>query len=69
MYTGLHVKNLLFLLELLMKLGFSQQIFEGKKLDKYQISWKSTQVEPFFPMRTDTHDEAYSRLSLFRERV
>jgi len=42
---------------ILMKPEFSRQIFEIKKILKYQISWKSVQCEQSCSMRTDRHDE------------
>jgi len=68
-YVGLHVKHLLFLPDLI-KLEFSQHIFE-KKILKYQISQKSVQWEPSCSVRTEKqtdrrtnrHDEANSRFS------
>jgi hypothetical protein len=54
-----------------MKLPFSRKF--SKKIQEYQIAWKSVQWEPSCCMRTyrriDKHDEAHSRSSQVRERT
>jgi len=54
MYIGLHVKYR-YSSQILMKLGFSRQIFE--KSSEHQISWKSVLWEASCPMRTDVQTD------------
>ena len=69
MCIRIHVKQQLFLLDFI-RLEISWQIFEKeKKILKYQILWKSIQLEPSCFTRTDRHDWAKSRSSKFCERA
>jgi hypothetical protein len=64
MYTGLHVKDLLFLSDFSETLIF---LTDFQKILKYQISWKSVQWEPSCSKRTNRRDEANSRFLQFCE--
>ena len=55
-YNGFHVKYKLFLSDL-MKFELSRQVFEKKKMQKYQTSIKSVQWEPSCSMWTDRQTE------------
>ena len=50
---------------ILIKLEFSRQIFQ-KKILKYEISWKSFQLEQSCSMRTDRRTDMTKRIVAFR---
>jgi hypothetical protein len=70
MYTGFHVKYLLFLSDFNETWTFSTDF---RDMLNYQIPWKSFQWKPSCSTRadwrTDRHDEADSRFSWFCERA
>jgi len=70
MYSGLHVKYPLFLSSFNETWIFWTDFW---KILKYQISWKSIQLEPRCSMQTDgwmaRHDKANSHFSQFCERA
>ena len=54
------------LVPILMKLEFSPQIFEKKKIFKYQISRKSGQLEPSCSIRPDRRTDTMKLIVAYR---
>jgi hypothetical protein len=59
--------TVIIVVDILMKLEFSQQKLE-KKMLTYQISWKSVRCEPSCCMRTGRYKEVHSRFSKLCEK-